>query len=83
MCRFEIKPMAADTKAFIFDMQLHQAHRGKGIGRKVVGELETRAAEFGAKSIGLLVFGENPAARTLHEKCRYRYADMQMIEHIA
>ena len=80
MCWFEIKQTQGKTKAFIYDFYLEEAHRGKGLSRQVMDEVERRASTLGAVSIGLHVFGDNLAARALYEKCGFRYGDMQMIK---
>jgi len=78
MLWFELRERQNTKSAFLFDVHLEPEYRGKGLGRRVMEELEVRVKELGARSIGLFVFGDNSAARTLYEKCGFRYANMYM-----
>jgi ribosomal protein S18 acetylase RimI-like enzyme len=78
MAWFELQRKEGTKKAFIFDINLKPAERGKGLGRKALRALEREARRLGAQAIGLHVFGHNRRARALYESSGYRYTSMHM-----
>ena len=78
MAWFELQRKEGRKKAFIFDINLRPAQRGKGHGRKALRALEREAKRLGAQMIGLHVFGHNLRARALYETSGYRYTSMHM-----
>ena len=83
MCWFEVKQKQGKTKAFIYDFYLEHAFRGQGLGSQVMEELEKRVRKLGATAIELYVFGDNVNARSLYERCGFRYTDMRMSKELA
>jgi ribosomal protein S18 acetylase RimI-like enzyme len=59
------------TSAWIYDIRIEPAHRGRGLGRAALTACELRARELGATSIGLHVFGDNEVARGLYRTSGY------------
>jgi ribosomal protein S18 acetylase RimI-like enzyme len=78
MAWFELQRKEGKKKAFIFDINLKPAQRGKGLGREALRALEREARRVGAQAIGLHVFGHNLRARSLYESSGYRYTSMHM-----
>jgi hypothetical protein len=58
--------------AFLYDIELAPATRGRGLGRATMLAAEDAARELGADRIRLNVFGHNTAARRLYESLGYR-----------
>jgi len=75
---FELKRKDGRKRAFIYDIALNPAQRGKGLGRKALRAFEQEAKRLGAQAVGLHVFGHNIRARTLYETSGYRYTSMHM-----
>jgi ribosomal protein S18 acetylase RimI-like enzyme len=64
--------------AWIYDIEIAPEQRGKGFGRAVLDAAEREAANGGADSIGLNVFGGNLVARSLYESSGYDVTAIQM-----
>lgn len=63
---------------WVYDIEIDEAHRGKGYGRSAMQLAETTAAELGAATLGLNVFGYNTVARGLYESLGYTTTSVQM-----
>lgn len=59
------------TSAFVYDVEVDAAHRGKGLGRAIMVAAESYAAQHGADTIKLHVFGDNTVARGLYDSLGY------------
>ncbi|MBB6628918.1 GNAT family N-acetyltransferase [Nocardioides sp. KIGAM211] len=57
--------------AFLFDIELVEAARGRGLGRALLAATEARVREAGGDSLTLNVFGHNTVARHLYETAGY------------
>ena len=64
--------------AFIYDIEIDEAHRGRGYGRAALEALEPLARSLGFDSIGLHVFGDNDVARGLYRSAGYVETDITM-----
>lgn len=60
-----------DSKWFIYDIEIGELHRGKGLGRATMQAIETFIKENGGTEISLSVFGFNHIARNLYESEGY------------
>lgn len=62
-----LQKQGSEMKPWVYDVKLHEAHRGKGYGRAtmIAGEATVRAE--GYTTLGLHVFGHNSVARKLYE----------------
>ncbi len=68
------KELAANEKEFyawIYDIEIYEDFRGKGLSKEVMKLIEERAKVFGSSSIRLHVFGHNEIARSLYKKSGY------------
>lgn len=63
---------------FIYDINIHENHQGRGYGLKAMKEIENVASSLGLKKIELHVFGHNQRAINLYEKLNYRVTDIRM-----
>ncbi len=66
------------TSAWVFDIRVDDAQRGKGLGRALMEAMHAAARDLGATSVGLNVFGHNTAAVRLYESLGYRVTAQQM-----
>ena len=64
--------------AYVFDIEVAEAQRGRGLGRAGMLAAEQLVAAAGISEIGLNVFGFNERARRLYESLGYRVVSMQM-----
>jgi ribosomal protein S18 acetylase RimI-like enzyme len=64
--------------AFIFDIEIAAAHRGRGHGRAALLALEPPARDLGDDAIGLHVFADNEVARSLYRSTGYEETDVTM-----
>lgn len=67
-------PRSADDPArwWVWDVEIDEQHRGRGLGRAVMELAEDAARTRGATTIGLNVFDDNPVAGRLYESLGYR-----------
>jgi ribosomal protein S18 acetylase RimI-like enzyme len=74
-----IGPHGTDpTRWWVWDIVIDEAHRRQGHGRAAMVLAEQLAREHGAVSLGLNVFGQNTAARTLYRSLGYEESAIQM-----
>lgn len=64
--------------AFIYDIEVAEAHRGAGHGRALLAAAEEAARTHGAEALELNVFGDNTRAIRLYETSGYRVVTQQM-----
>jgi ribosomal protein S18 acetylase RimI-like enzyme len=64
--------------AFIYDLEILEAHRRKGHARRALLALEQHAAERGATAVGLNVFAANHVAQELYRKLGYAVTNFNM-----
>jgi ribosomal protein S18 acetylase RimI-like enzyme len=63
---------------WVWDIEIDEAERGRGLGRAAMGLAEEEARAHGASELGLNVFGSNTVARTLYESIGYRATAITM-----
>lgn len=63
---------AAQHEAFIYNIEMEPAERGKGYGRQTLEALEAEVRPLGFTRIGLSVFGNNAVAMNLYRKLGYQ-----------
>lgn len=74
-----IAPMSTGSSDWwVNDVEISSEHRGKGYGRAAMRLAEEAAAEHGATTLGLNVFGYNTVARRLYEAIGYETIATQM-----
>jgi ribosomal protein S18 acetylase RimI-like enzyme len=68
--------------AYICDLRIDEAHRRQGYGRRALLHLEDELAEQGVSRIGLHVFSDNAAARSLYESVGYAATGVNMVKRV-
>ncbi|GHA04473.1 GNAT family N-acetyltransferase [Streptomyces echinoruber] len=61
-----------ETKAYVFDVEVDAAHRGRGHGRSLMLLAERQAVTAGRRVLALNVFAGNTPAERLYESLGYR-----------
>jgi ribosomal protein S18 acetylase RimI-like enzyme len=74
---------ADKRRAFIYDIVIDEAQRGKGYGEATMRALEEELRPTDVTHIGLNVFGHNRVARALYDKMGYRVAATYMLKRIS
>lgn len=62
----------AQHLAFIYNIEMDPAERGKGYGRQALEALEAEMRPLGITKIGLNVFGDNTVAMRLYQSMGYQ-----------
>lgn len=65
---------------WIWDIQIAEEHRGKGLGRTTMTLAEEAVTGFGGSSIGLNVFHYNTAAMNLYASLGYETRSQRMFK---
>lgn len=63
---------------YVYDVEIDEPHRGRGLGRAAMLAAEQLVRESGAREIGLNVFGFNEPAKRLYDSLGYRVIATQM-----
>jgi len=66
------------TMAWVYDIEIEPAYRGRGYGRAAMLLAEAEARARGMASIGLNVHGQNTVARSLYDSLGYATTALQM-----
>lgn len=64
--------------AWIFDVEIDDAFRGRGYGRAAMRLAEDEARARGMTSLGLNVHGQNTVARSLYDSLGYQAMSLQL-----
>lgn len=74
-----VGPYADDPQRWwVWNVEIDEAQRGRGLGRKAMVLAEDLARANGANSIGLNVFAQNHVARSLYQSLGYEESSVQM-----
>ena len=71
-------PSPRAGEAWIYDIEVLAAHRGKGYGRDLTLAACEEAKRLGCRSLGLNVFGGNDVAIRLYQSLGFRTTNLQM-----
>ncbi|MCS5717942.1 GNAT family N-acetyltransferase [Herbiconiux sp. CPCC 205763] len=63
---------------WVFDIEIDEAYRGRGVGRETMLLAETEARAHGAVKLGLNVFGHNTVAQRLYTSLGYETTAITM-----
>jgi len=66
------------SHAFLYDLEIGDAHRGRGLGRRAMKLIQAEARAQGHERIVLNVFGGNDVARRLYRSLGYREVAVTM-----
>ena len=72
-----------EKQAFIYDIELYDSERGKGLGSATMAALDEYAKSESIKQIRLHVFAHNQRAIALYEKMGYEMTDHQMLKRLS
>jgi ribosomal protein S18 acetylase RimI-like enzyme len=72
-----LAPAGADS-LFIYDIEIDEPHRGRGLGRATMLAVEDVARAAGHRFVRLNVFGWNTSAQGLYRSLGYRTDSIQM-----
>ncbi|WP_421781870.1 GNAT family N-acetyltransferase [Kiloniella litopenaei] len=75
---FAVKEHYGKKSAFIYDIEINPAERGKGLGKATMLSLETEVKKLGVNKIGLHVFAFNKTAHALYASLGYKTTDITM-----
>ncbi len=67
-----------DGGAWLYDITIDEAERGRGLGRAAMLALEDEARERGFDQLGLNVWGGNEIARSLYRSLGYGEVSIEM-----
>ncbi|HVJ65150.1 MAG TPA: GNAT family N-acetyltransferase [Bdellovibrionota bacterium] len=73
-----IRNDSGERRAFVYDIIIEEAHRGRGHGRSLMLLAEAETKRLGFDHLGLHVFGFNHAAIALYRSLGYATIDMVM-----
>ena len=73
-----IQPRGTPDCAFIYDIEIDEAHRGAGYGRALLRAAEEAVRTRDVGAVELNVFGDNHRAIRLYETSGYRVVTQQM-----
>jgi ribosomal protein S18 acetylase RimI-like enzyme len=68
--------------AYLFDIEVEEAMRGRGLGRRMMELFEQEVATLGLGRIELNVFGHNVVARGLYEDLGYVEMSRQLFKEL-
>ena len=71
-------PRGTPDCAFIYDIEVEQEYRGRGLGRALMQAVEEAVAAYGVGALALNVFGENAPAVSLYTSAGYRVVTQHM-----
>jgi ribosomal protein S18 acetylase RimI-like enzyme len=72
MLWFAVRVRNGRTTAYVYDVEIDEPFRGRGLGREAMLLFERLAQELGAEDADLAVFGGNAVALSLYESLGYR-----------
>jgi GNAT superfamily N-acetyltransferase len=67
-----------DDAVFVYDIEIHESHQGRGLGRARMLAAENLARDAGMREMALNVFGWNERAESLYRSLGYITAATQM-----
>jgi ribosomal protein S18 acetylase RimI-like enzyme len=74
----QVRPLPGEVEAYLFDVEIRPAARGRGLGRAAMLAAEGAARDLGATVMRLNVFGHNTAAIGLYGSLGYRVTGTTM-----
>lgn len=69
-----------ENEAIIFALRVHPAEQGKGIGSKLILEMEKLLKKKGFFEVFISVHIDNPKAQKLYERLGYKIVNQDVIE---
>ncbi|WP_120497516.1 GNAT family N-acetyltransferase [Kiloniella sp. EL199] len=75
---FAVKEHYGKKTAFIYDIEINLAERGKGLGKATMLSLEAEVKKLAINKIGLHIFAFNKTAHALYASLGYQATDITM-----
>ncbi|MEU7584816.1 N-acetyltransferase [Micromonospora sp. NPDC049230] len=72
----------APRQAWIHNIEVHPAHRGRGYARRMIQLIEAELAQLNVPELGLNVFGSNAVAIGLYRSLGFEVTSQQMAKRI-
>jgi ribosomal protein S18 acetylase RimI-like enzyme len=79
---FTLRPQGRPPEAFLWEIEIDDAARGRGYGKQAMRLLEGAARGAGARVIRLNVFGHNAAARGLYASLGYEPSSLALFKEL-
>jgi ribosomal protein S18 acetylase RimI-like enzyme len=79
---FALTDSGVGRSVWIYDLIIHENFRRKGYASQTLNLVEQRAAQLGATSVGLHVFGHNKGAQALYKEQGYNSTSIIMAKPI-
>jgi len=70
------------TVAYLYEIEIDEAERGRGLGRAAMEAFEREAARRGLTELELNVFGGNTVARSLYQSLGWRETAVHMAKRL-
>ena len=67
---------------FIYELYLDESLRGQGLGKQLMGLIDSEAKRLDFKVIRLHVFGHNKIATKLYQSCGYEVTNLNMTKRL-
>ena len=67
---------------FVYDVQIDESHRGRGLGKETMRFAEEEARRRGLSFVSLNVFGGNDVARNLYRSLGYEETAVYMMKRV-
>jgi ribosomal protein S18 acetylase RimI-like enzyme len=68
--------------AYLYEIEIDEAERGRGLGRAAMEAFEREAARRGLAELELNVFGGNTVARSLYQSLGWRETAVHMAKRL-
>jgi ribosomal protein S18 acetylase RimI-like enzyme len=75
-----LRSRGSRMSAFVYELEIDVAHRGRGLGRAAMELVEERARAAGMEAVELNVFGGNAVARGLYRALGFGEAAVTMVK---
>lgn len=79
---FGIREQFGKNSVYIFDLEVYEAHRGKGYAQEALNWLDRWSLNAGFDQIRLNVFGFNVGVQKLYKKMNFEVASQQMVKRL-
>lgn len=73
-----LRTKAGRLEGYVYDIEVHEKHRGRGYGRATMLAGIEKVRAMGAETVGLHVFGHNAPARALYRSLGFVETNVSM-----
>jgi ribosomal protein S18 acetylase RimI-like enzyme len=79
---FAVKQRAKTQVAYVYNIEVFEAHRSQGHAYRAFSDLESEVARLGLDGIALHVFGHNKVAQALYAKLGYEPTNINLYKSV-